>query len=211
MVKLASSDMNHYESREVGNRKDELALDRIEAVDPEGLRRLFRLLRASFATVIVDTSKGLQSSDFTAFELSDLILVVLQLDLVCLRNTARLLSLFRESDGLADERRIERQLRDDRQREIASDAIDAGHHHADHRRGTARTGRAGHGGRSRTNSRGHRAGLCYRTLCERCVGGGGTLPCSRSRTGSCARNFTVQSCSGRRGTSCRRCVRRCSR
>jgi pilus assembly protein CpaE len=72
------------------------------AVDPEALRRLFGLLKASFATVIVDTSKGLQSSDFTAFELSDLILVVLQMDLVCLRSTARLLSLFRESDGLAD-------------------------------------------------------------------------------------------------------------
>jgi AmmeMemoRadiSam system protein B len=36
---LASSDMNHYESRSVGRRKDELALARIEAVDPEGLFR----------------------------------------------------------------------------------------------------------------------------------------------------------------------------
>ena len=36
---LASSDMNHYESREVGRRKDDLALQRIEAVDPEGLFR----------------------------------------------------------------------------------------------------------------------------------------------------------------------------
>ncbi len=34
---LASSDMNHYESREVGRRKDDRALDRIEALDPEGL------------------------------------------------------------------------------------------------------------------------------------------------------------------------------
>jgi hypothetical protein len=36
---LASSDMNHYESREIGRRKDGLALDRIEAIDPEGLFR----------------------------------------------------------------------------------------------------------------------------------------------------------------------------
>jgi AmmeMemoRadiSam system protein B len=34
---LASTDMNHNESREVGRRKDDLALERIEALDPEGL------------------------------------------------------------------------------------------------------------------------------------------------------------------------------
>ncbi|MEP6994897.1 MAG: AmmeMemoRadiSam system protein B [Acidobacteriota bacterium] len=34
---LASSDMNHYESRAVGRRKDDMALDRIAGVDPEGL------------------------------------------------------------------------------------------------------------------------------------------------------------------------------
>lgn len=42
---LASSDMNHYESRAVGSRKDALALARIEAIDPEGL----------FATVIAES------------------------------------------------------------------------------------------------------------------------------------------------------------
>jgi len=34
---LASSDMNHYESRAVGRAKDDLALKRIEALDAEGL------------------------------------------------------------------------------------------------------------------------------------------------------------------------------
>ncbi|HEY1434838.1 MAG TPA: AmmeMemoRadiSam system protein B [Thermoanaerobaculia bacterium] len=36
---IASSDMNHYESREVGRRKDDLALERVEAFDPGGLFR----------------------------------------------------------------------------------------------------------------------------------------------------------------------------
>lgn len=36
---LASSDMNHYESREDGRRKDDRALARVEALDPEGLFR----------------------------------------------------------------------------------------------------------------------------------------------------------------------------
>jgi AmmeMemoRadiSam system protein B len=34
---LASSDMNHYESRRIGRAKDERALARIQALDPEGL------------------------------------------------------------------------------------------------------------------------------------------------------------------------------
>ena len=34
---LASSDMNHYEAREVGRRKDDRALACVEALDPEGL------------------------------------------------------------------------------------------------------------------------------------------------------------------------------
>jgi MEMO1 family protein len=36
---LASSDMNHYESRAIGRRKDDLALDRIANLDAEGLFR----------------------------------------------------------------------------------------------------------------------------------------------------------------------------
>jgi AmmeMemoRadiSam system protein B len=36
---LASSDMNHYESRAIGRRKDDLALDRIANLDGEGLFR----------------------------------------------------------------------------------------------------------------------------------------------------------------------------
>ena len=42
---LASSDMNHYESRAIGKRKDDLALARVEAVDPEGL----------FATILAES------------------------------------------------------------------------------------------------------------------------------------------------------------
>ena len=42
---LASSDMNHYESRETGRRKNEKALERIRKVDPEGL----------FATVLAES------------------------------------------------------------------------------------------------------------------------------------------------------------
>jgi pilus assembly protein CpaE len=75
-------------------------------IDPDALRRVLMMLKAAFPTVIIDTSKGLQSSDFLAFEMSDVILLVVQLDLTCLRNTARLLHLFQQFDGLTDRIRL---------------------------------------------------------------------------------------------------------
>jgi pilus assembly protein CpaE len=79
-----------------------LAIEEAAKIDPETLHRLLGLLKAAFTTVVIDTSKGLQSSDFAAFEMADVILVVVQLDLTCLRNSARLLGLFHQFDGLAD-------------------------------------------------------------------------------------------------------------
>jgi pilus assembly protein CpaE len=78
------------------------AIEEAAKIDPDTLNRLLGLLKAAFSTVVIDTSKGLQSSDFVAFEMSDVILVVVQLDLPCLRNSARLISLFRQFDGLAE-------------------------------------------------------------------------------------------------------------
>ncbi len=78
------------------------AIEEVGKVDPDTLQRLLGLLKAAFGTVVIDTSKGLQSSDFAALEMSDVILVVAQLELTCLRNTARLIQLFQQFDGLAD-------------------------------------------------------------------------------------------------------------
>jgi pilus assembly protein CpaE len=79
-----------------------IAMDDAAKIDPEVLRRVLTLLKSAFPTVVVDTSKGLQSSDFVAFEMADVILVVLQLDLTCLRNTSRLLRLFQQFDGVPE-------------------------------------------------------------------------------------------------------------
>lgn len=64
-------------------------------IDADALRKMLGMLKVAFDTVIVDCSKGLQTSDILAYELSDLVLMVVQLDLNCLRNTARLLELLR--------------------------------------------------------------------------------------------------------------------
>jgi pilus assembly protein CpaE len=82
------------------------ALEDAAKLDPEVLRRVIALLREGFPSVIIDTSKGLQSTDFVAFESADIIVMVVQLDLTCLRNTARLLHLFEEFDGLTDRVRL---------------------------------------------------------------------------------------------------------
>ncbi len=79
-----------------------ISMQEAAAIDPEILRRLLGMLRSAFGTVVLDTSIGLHASDFTAFEISDLILVVVHLELLCLRNTARLINLFRQFDGLAE-------------------------------------------------------------------------------------------------------------
>ena len=78
------------------------AIEEAAKIDPDTLNRLLGLLRAAFSTVVIDTSKGLQASDFVAFEMSDVILAVVQLDLACLRNSARLIGFFQQFDGLAE-------------------------------------------------------------------------------------------------------------
>lgn len=83
-----------------------VAMEDAAKIDPESLRRVLVLLKAAFPTVIIDTSKGLQTSDFVAFELADLIVIVIQLDLTCLRNTARLLHLFSQFEGLTERVRL---------------------------------------------------------------------------------------------------------
>jgi pilus assembly protein CpaE len=79
-----------------------VALEDAAKVDPETLRRLLGLLKAAFPRLVIDTSKGLQSSDFVAFEMSDVILMVIVLDLTCLRNSARLLNLLKQFEGMAE-------------------------------------------------------------------------------------------------------------
>jgi pilus assembly protein CpaE len=83
-----------------------VAMEDSAKIDPDTLRRVLVLLKAAFPTVIIDTSKGLQSSDFVAFEMADVIVLVLQLDLTCLRNTSRLLQLFQQFDGFTERVRL---------------------------------------------------------------------------------------------------------
>ena len=77
-------------------------LEEAGLIDSDAFGRLLRMVKASFNTVLIDASKALQPCDLVAYEMSDVIVVVTQLDLLGVRNTARLLKLFRQTEKLAD-------------------------------------------------------------------------------------------------------------
>ncbi len=83
-----------------------VCMEEAARLDPELLRQVLALLKQSFSTVVIDTSKGLQLTDFLAFETADVILVVVQLNLNCTRNTVRLLQYLRQFEGLGDKIRL---------------------------------------------------------------------------------------------------------
>jgi pilus assembly protein CpaE len=75
-------------------------------LDPEDLQRVLQLLRESFDSIVIDTSKGLQTTDFLAFEMADVILLVIQLNLNCMRNSVRLLQYLRTFKGYDEKIRV---------------------------------------------------------------------------------------------------------
>ena len=79
-----------------------IELEDAAKIDPETFGRLLGMLKAAFNTVVIDASKALQTADFTAYDMSEVILVVTQLDLVVLRNTSRLITLFRQAERFVD-------------------------------------------------------------------------------------------------------------
>jgi pilus assembly protein CpaE len=81
-------------------------LQDVNSITPETLRRVFGLLKATFSHIVIDVSKGFNATDLTAFEFANDVLMVVQLDLPCLRNLVRLLMSFDEVEGLRDKLKI---------------------------------------------------------------------------------------------------------
>lgn len=71
-----------------------------------GLQKVFALLRASFSHVVIDLSKSFNDVDFAALEFANEILLVIQLDLPCLRNMVRLLMSLDEMENMKDKIKI---------------------------------------------------------------------------------------------------------
>ncbi len=81
-------------------------LQDVKLITPDSLRRVFGLLKATFSHIVIDVSKGFTETDLAAFEFANEVLVVVQLDLPCLRNLVRLQMSFDEIEGLRDKLKI---------------------------------------------------------------------------------------------------------
>ncbi|MBX3422080.1 MAG: MinD/ParA family protein [Pirellulaceae bacterium] len=81
-------------------------LQEVEMITPDSLRRVFGLLKATFTHILIDTSKGFTPVDQAAFEFATDVLVVVQLDLPCLRNLVRLQMSFDQVEGLREKLKI---------------------------------------------------------------------------------------------------------
>jgi pilus assembly protein CpaE len=77
-----------------------------EQITTEDLQRVIGLLRATFTHVILDLSKGYTRTDISAMDKADDILLVIQLDLPCLRNVVRLMASFDEIEGMKEKVRV---------------------------------------------------------------------------------------------------------
>lgn len=75
-------------------------------VTAEELQRVIGLLKATFTHLIIDVSKSYGPLDLAVMQASDLILMVTQLDLPCLRNVVRLVQFFDEREGLPEKIKI---------------------------------------------------------------------------------------------------------
>lgn len=81
-------------------------LQDVNYITPEALRRVFGLLKATFSHIVIDVSKAYTPIDLAAFEFANDILMVVQLDLPCLRNLVRIQMSFDEIEGFRDKLKI---------------------------------------------------------------------------------------------------------
>ncbi|MEX2286250.1 MAG: AAA family ATPase [Planctomycetaceae bacterium] len=75
-------------------------------LNPDELRRVIALLKATFSHVVIDLSKSFGPLDMAAMETSNIVLLVTQLDLPCLRNVVRLMQFFDLHDHLTEKIKI---------------------------------------------------------------------------------------------------------
>jgi pilus assembly protein CpaE len=81
-------------------------LQDLDLITPENLRKVFGLLRASFSHVVVDVSKSYSQVDLTALEMCNEIVLMVQLDLPCLRNMVRLLMSLQQMDNIREKIKV---------------------------------------------------------------------------------------------------------
>ena len=83
-----------------------LQLEDIKLITSEKLQRVLGLLKTSFSHIVIDTSKSYGELDFLAMQMAEVVLMVTQLDLPCLRNVVRLLMTLDEDEVLRNKLKV---------------------------------------------------------------------------------------------------------
>lgn len=81
-------------------------IEEIFNIHEEHLQRAIGLLRAAYTHLVLDLSKTFMVTDLTAMRMSDVILLVTQLELTSLRNTVRILLTMEAEEGLTEKIRV---------------------------------------------------------------------------------------------------------
>ncbi|MGY8768697.1 MAG: response regulator [Pirellulales bacterium] len=75
-------------------------------IDPADFQRVLGLMKATFTHLIIDLSKSYSKLDMVALKEANTSLMMIQLDLPCLRNVVRLMMSFGEVEGLKEKTQI---------------------------------------------------------------------------------------------------------
>jgi pilus assembly protein CpaE len=81
-------------------------MEDIELIHPDHLARVINLLRASYTHLVLDLSKRFTPTDMTAMRMSDMILLIAQLELTSLRNAVRMLHTLSNEEGVGDKVKV---------------------------------------------------------------------------------------------------------
>lgn len=81
-------------------------IDDAIAISKEDFRKVLGLLKASFSHLVIDLSKSFTALDLVALEAANHIVLITQLDLLCLRNVVRLLSSFEAHEGMTEKVKV---------------------------------------------------------------------------------------------------------
>jgi pilus assembly protein CpaE len=81
-------------------------LEDVSLITPDDLQRVIGLLKATFSHLVIDLSKSYTALDMVALEMANSVLLVIQLDLPCLRNVVRLMMSFGEMENMAEKVKI---------------------------------------------------------------------------------------------------------
>lgn len=81
-------------------------MEDISLIHEDHLQRVIGLLKASYTHLIFDLSKRFTPTDLTAMRMSDVILLVAQLELTSLRNVVRMLHTLSNEEGLGEKVKV---------------------------------------------------------------------------------------------------------